>query len=264
MTLHFVTWKWQQDKPVHGGGYIAEHVNVMHDMLKRNVTLPFRHVCVTDDPSGINPRVDFHPLWKDLNDKPNICGQHLPSCYRRLRLFDPVMQREMGIKPGERIISIDLDAVIVRNTDHHWKRTERFVGWARRGSVHPTVFNGSMWMFTAGDLEEIWTEFDPNTSPQEANRAGYMGSDQSWLSMKLVRQPYVGGWSPSNVISFSNDIWNKPQRTNLLRQADIIFFHGKHKPWHMEASRRHPWIKEHWRVSTTTPARRVTGAPVRA
>lgn len=258
--LHFVTWKWKQAMPVHGGGYNHEHVNVMHDMLRRNVTRQFRHVCVTDDPSNINTAVDFHPLWKDLNDKPNICGKHLPSCYRRLRLFDPIMQREMGISKGDRVVSIDLDCVIVRNTDHHWRRSERFIGWARRGSVHPTVFNGSMWMFTAGDLEEIWTEFDPATSPQEANRAGYMGSDQSWLSYKLVRQNYVGGWAPTNVISYSNDLLGK--RTNALSRADIVFFHGKRKPWHIEPVGQHAWIGEHWRVSTSSG--RVTGQAIRA
>lgn len=248
--LHFVTWKWKQGAvPPLGGGYNAEHVNVMYDMLKRNVTLPFRNICVTDDASKIHSGVETFPLWTDLNDKPNICGKHLPSCYRRLKLFDPITQREMGIRKGDRIISIDLDAVILRNTDGLWKRKERFIGWARRGSVHPTVFNGSLWMFTAGDLEEVWTEFDPSTSPQEANRAGYMGSDQSWLSYKLIkRHDVVGGYSLPNVASYSNDIHNK--RSDHIKRAQIVFFHGKIKPWH--ATAKHDWIRDNWSIKTTT------------
>ena len=242
--IHFVSWKWKQAG--HRELYTADHVNVLQDMLVRNCTIPFRHICVTDDPSRINPRIDFQPLWPDLNDRPNICGQHLPSCYRRLRLFDPLVQREMGIGKGERIVSIDLDVVIVANTDHHWRRDERFVGWARRGTYHPTVFNGSLWMFSAGDLEYMWTEFDPNTSPREANKAGYMGSDQSWLSYKLIREPWVGGFSAPQVVSYANDVRNK----RVPNGVDIVFFHGKRKPWHPQTQAEAPWIRDHWRMST--------------
>lgn len=247
--LTFVSWKWKQAG--HREGYTAEHVNVLHDMLRRHCTIPFRHICVTDDPSRINPAVDFFQLWRDLSDRPNICGKHLPSCYRRLRLFDPTTQTEMGIAKGDRIVSIDLDTVIIANTDHHWRRTERFIGWVRRGTYHPTVFNGSLWAFNAGDLEYMWTEFNPNTSPQEANKAGFMGSDQSWLSYKLVREPFVGGFAAPHVISYNGDVRNK----RIPPQADIVFFHGKRKPWNPQVQNEAPWIKDHWKIASSTAPR---------
>jgi hypothetical protein len=238
--LVFVSWKWKQ--PGFREPYTHEYVNKLHYGLRRHTTIPFRHICVTDDPSHIDTAIDVHQLWKDLNDTPNICGHHLPSCYRRLKLFSPIEQERMGIREGSRIVSIDLDAVIVGNCDDLWRRPERFVGWARPGSRHATVFNGSLWMFTAGDLEELWTTFIPGKSNVEANRAGFMGSDQSWLSYKLINTDYIGGFGPA-VKSFPTELRGKL----LPSHASIVFFHGRQKPWHAATQHQAPWIRDHWR-----------------
>lgn len=237
--LVFVTWKWKQNgfREV----YTAQHVNTMHAMLKRHTKMPFRHICITDDATGIDAGIQVHPLWNDHNDMANVCGRHLPSCYRRLKLFSPIEQAKMGIAPGARIVSIDIDGVITGPTDELWKRPERFVGWARRGSRHPTVFNGSLFMFTAGDLENIWTEFEPRSSPTIANRAGYMGSDQSWLSYMLIRQNYIGGFGPR--VQAYPDFKRQPLKPN----ASIVFFNGREKPWHPATITQAPWIADHWR-----------------
>lgn len=242
--LNFITWKWKQ--PGFRETYTAEHVNVMQNMLRRHCRIPFRHICITDDPSRISTSVEVFQLWKDLNDIPNICGHHLPSCYRRLKLFSPIVQEEMGIREGERIVSIDLDGVITKNTDDLWRREERFVGWARRGSRQPTVFNGSLWMFTAGDFEEVWTTFDPKRSTVEANKCGYMGSDQSWLSYQFMGKDYIGGFGPS-VVSWPTELKRYPKEKSLPNHAAIVFFHGKSKPWHPGMQATVPWLREHWR-----------------
>jgi hypothetical protein len=56
-------------------------------------------------------------------------------------------------------------------------RDQMFVGWAVPGTRHNKVFNGSMWMFTAGDeLQWMWDTFKPDQSPQRALQAGFYGS----------------------------------------------------------------------------------------
>src|SRR5690606_16506721 len=185
--LHVVLWKWNQ--PGYRERFTSEHVNVMGKMLRRHMN-GYRHrvVCVTDNSSRIDPTIDTFPLWNNYNHLPNASGRHLPSCYRRLKIFDPVTQREMGINPGDRVMSIDLDMVIARDLRPLVTRQEPFVGWAVRGTVHPRVFNGSMFMFTAGEFEEVWTSFHPELSPRKAFKLGYFGSDQAWLSFNLSKR----------------------------------------------------------------------------
>jgi hypothetical protein len=241
--LHIVMWKWKQANA--RSGYTSEHVNVMADMIRRNLKgVPFRLVLVTDDPAGVDPGVDIHPLWDDFRDMNNASGAHLPSCYRRLKLFDPKTQEEMGIQAGDRVAWIDLDTVIVGDLAPIFTRKEKFVGWAVRGVKHLRVFNGSLVLFTAGLFSEIWSDFDPETSPKVANRHGFFGSDQSWISFRLVRNPDCAGFSYPQVLSYTRDVRRRPA---IQKNASIVFFHGRAKPWHPEVIQESKWIPKYWR-----------------
>lgn len=242
---HVVTWKWTQPGVRAQSVYTSEHVNVFHSMMKRNTPkMEYKLWCITDDETDIHPEVECFPLWRDLDQLKNASGAHLPSCYRRLRLFDPATQKEMGIKPGDRITWIDLDAVIVGDMRHVFKRTERFVGWAVRGVRHLRVFNGSIVQFSAGDLEEIWKDFNPDTSPETAKRHGYFGSDQSWISFKLAKRIDCAGFGYPHVLSYPNELQRRPIVPN---NASIVFFHGAKKPWHDNVKRFSPWVEKHWK-----------------
>lgn len=240
---NIVLWKWHQ--PGFREPYSMREANVMVHMLRRNISpeLDYRIILVTDDPEGA--ACDTFPLWSDHNRVNNASGAHLPSCYRRLRLFDPATQEAMGIGMDERIISIDLDAVIISNIDKVLLRSEMFVGWAVRGTYHPRVFNGSMWMFTSREMSFMWKDFDPKKSPMQAMQAGYMGSDQGWLSFRLAQRNDCAGWRWPEVASF-------PRETDKIRRLDvgnkIIFFHGRSKPWHPDTVRRAPWLKRYYHM----------------
>lgn len=239
MTITFVCWKWRGRNPT--VVYKAEYVNAMTSMLERRCSLPKRVVCVTDDVGGV--KCETHPLWGDYEHIKNVSGQHLPSCYRRLKIFDPATQRAMGIKEGTRVVSIDLDAVLTNAIDSLFLRPERFVGWHVPGTRHETVYNGSMFMFTAGDLEHVWREFNPVKSPAASLVAGYMGSDQGYLSHKLVKEPWASGWTAGRdgVLSFVRDVGKKKVRPMTGR---IVFFAGRRKPWHDDVLKEHPWIHD--------------------
>lgn len=240
--LQVVLWKWQQ--PNAREVYTAQHVNVMASMLHRNLSgLKYRIVCVTDDPYGVMP--ETHPLWEDHNDLPNATKHNLPSCYRRLKLYDPATQAAMGIKPGDRIMSIDLDTLVLRPLKPilDAASTHRFMGWALPGQHHPKVFNGSLQIFTAGDLSEIWSAFNPASSPRDALKAGFLGSDQSWLSMNLVNKPKCDGLGYPAVASYPHHI---RRLSKLSKDVHLIFFHGSRKPWHELAMQESPWIKRYW------------------
>lgn len=239
----FVCWKWRSDK--YRQKFTAEHVNVWARGLSRCLKdAPHRMVCVTDDPEGIE--IETYPLWSDFTDLLNPSGEHLPSCYRRLKLFSGACTDEMGIARGSHVVWMDLDVVFVNDVrPMFYTRDEPFVGWRGVGSHNDEVYNGTVVMFRAGAVEYLWDEFDPVESPRAAHKARYFGSDQAWLSMRMAGR--AAHWSlRDGMFSYSRDV--RPARNGYLPpMARIVSFNGKWKPWDPEVVAKAPWIKEHWR-----------------
>jgi hypothetical protein len=240
----FVTWKWKPEDNFRSR-YTADHVNVMQQMLAKNVKAPHRVICVTDDPDNV--RVETFPLWDDGKGLKNVSGHHLPSCYRRLKLFDKATQESLGITSG-RIVSIDLDSVILDDMMPLLWKPEMFVGWGVPGTRHNVVFNGSMWMFNAGDeLQWMWDTFKPDFSPQRALAAGFFGSDQGYISHQLAYSQLVGKWTAQDgVLSYVRDV--RGPRI-LPKHARVVMFHGKRKPWDPNVRRESKWIEKYWKVT---------------
>jgi hypothetical protein len=247
--INFILWKWN------GRGFREKyepiHVNTMVRALEQHVKIPHRILLVTDNPAGVD--CPTHPLWDDHRSLPNISGQHLPSCYRRLKLFNSSTQREMGIPAGERIVSVDLDAVVIRDMTSMFDRTERFVGWIFKGYRGHPVINASMYMFSAGDLEEVWTEFNPAQSRMRSHSAGYLGSDQGHMSYVLLHKKVQGvsGWHRGDVLSFSRDVVKGQVPPSVGR---IVFFAGSRKPWHAEVRKTATWVSNYVTYDERTAA----------
>ncbi len=54
-----------------GDKYGAGYVNRLHSMVSRNLSLPFRFICFTDNSTGISSDIDCLPIidvGADLND----------------------------------------------------------------------------------------------------------------------------------------------------------------------------------------------------
>jgi hypothetical protein len=238
LSMIFVCWKWYSAH--YPTKFTAEHVNILAAMLKQHATVT-RLICITDDPEGVE--CETFPLWDDLGKTFNPNGRQYPSCYRRLKLFDPAMTRAMGIIDGTPIVSIDLDVVIVREINRlvdMWPE-DHFVGWRALSGYawkRPRYLNGSIWRLRAGMLPFIWTEFDPLTTPQLIYDQGYFGTDQGWLSLRLSERR---AWDDSHGIYAWS--WIRALPTN----ARIICFNGPEKPWHDNVRREAPWIQAHYR-----------------
>jgi len=245
MRTHIVLWKWGQDNMVGDRRYTYQHVNVMNAMLLRHTATmksPVRVVCVTDEPGGIH--CDTYPLWRDGRDLVNATKPTLPSCYRRLKLYDRETQRSMGIDLGDRIVSLDLDTVICGNMRPILETEGVYVGWQLAGTYHNEVYNGSFQMFTSGTLQRIWSDFDPEMSPLRAKSAGYLGSDQAWLSWQLAKQDGCAHIPFPEFASY-------PLHLRLSRvftgKHRLVFFHGKMKPWSTQSQLDSSWIQRYWR-----------------
>lgn len=233
--LTIVTWKWHPPAG-YRSTFSPETVNVLRRMVTRHYPHPHRFVCVTDDPAGIDGAVEILPLWQDLADLPSPHGGHNPSCYRRLKAF----AADAGALFGPRFVSIDLDTVIVGDMTSIWDRPEDFVIW---GETDPRSFyNGSMFLLRAGTRRQVWDDFDPAVSPQQAKAAGKFGSDQGWISYCLG--PGQAMWGRADGV-YSYRVHLVPRRGRLPADARIVMFHGHQDPWGPEAQRL-AWVREHY------------------
>lgn len=232
--LTVACFKWH--KPGYRSTYGPETVLTLRSMVARHYPHEHTFVCLTDDPTGLES-VRTIPLWNDYADLPAPTGPRNPSCYRRLKLFDPTIRMVLG----PRFVSLDLDCVLLGDLTPLWHRPEDFVMW---GDTNPkTHYNGSMVLMTAGARPKVWTEFNPHTSPGLAMAAGHFGSDQGWISFCLG--PGEARWTKADgVYSYRNDI----RLTGVLpTNAKAVFFHGRHDPWSPDVRRSHTWIDAHYR-----------------
>lgn len=240
--LHAVTWKWRQE---YCHSFLSEYANVLERMVRRHYDGDLRFVTVTDDPVGVDG--ETFPLWpdcSDLKDASQTGSGDRPWCYRRLKLFDPDQQRAMGIQPGDRIVSLDLDTVVVGDLNTLWDRNEAFVGWRVSNRATGYSYNGAMWMLRAGEYPDVWSSFDPATSPQRALRAGYLGDDQAWLSLVLGQDR--AAWTKADGIYTRKETMTIGESAPPT-DATIVMFHGRVKPWDAIAGEGPAWVSRYWR-----------------
>lgn len=242
--LDVICWKWKPN-PGYRSKFSVDTVNVLRRMVARNLSMPHRFSCITDDSKGIDPEVRVIPLWNDFSNVPSPSGAHNPSCYRRLRMFAPDAVELIG----ERIVSMDLDTVITGSLDPLFDRPEDFVIWGGQ-SVQPKQkilfnwYNGSLMMLRAGTRTQVWDKFDPKRSPMEAHRANSRGSDQGWITYCLGKGEAI--WTDKDgVLSYRSHIAVNGNR--LPPGARVVNFHGRNDPWNSEIYSRCTWIREHYR-----------------
>lgn len=237
--IAFVTWLWAPHRH-YRSQFCATHVNTLAAMVRRNYSKPMRFLCVTDISQGIDRSVEIVTAWNDFS---NLASPHgptfkQPSCYRRLRAFHP----DVGKVLGERFVSMDLDTVIVNDITPLFDRAEDFVCWAETDPR--SYYNGSLFMLRAGSRPQVWTKFDPKTSPAEAKRAGRFGSDQSWLSHCLGNGEAT--WTQADGV-YSYRIHIQTKGGVLPDDARVVNCHGGQDPWGREMSRL-DWVREHYRL----------------
>ena len=238
MKLTVVTFLW---KPLPGyrSHFKAEHVNILARMVKRHYAQPYEFVCITDDPTGIDPDIRIIPLWDDHAKVMNPCDGRTrqPNCYRRLKIF----ARDAGQWLGERIVCLDLDCVIAADLVPLWNRKEDFIIWGDTNQCNP--YNASMMMMTAGCRPQVWEQFDPIESPKKTKAAGYFGSDQAWLALILGKNE--ARWRVQDGV-YSYRVHGAFRKNTLLPGARVIMFHGHEDPWGEQAQKLQ-WVRDNWK-----------------
>lgn len=204
--LTVVTWKWDDGiHPKKGLKFGLEHLRVLANMLERHLHVPFELVCVTDQPEKIDKRYRIVKIWTDYKE--------LGGCFRRLKMFSPDAEKIFG---GDRLLSIDLDTVIVGDMTPLVDRPEDFIIWGEHWRRNP--YCGSMWLLRAGSRSTVWTEFDPKNYPPTSEGRYPLGTDQ-WRINDCLYPSELMWTTDDGVYNFGMDIRIRPNVLEKIKGA---------------------------------------------
>lgn len=225
--LHVCTWLW-------GDKYDDSYVRKLAASVHRNLTEGHRFICFTDRERHLGAGIEQWPIKVEDYRLTQVKG-----CFARLRLFDPEFQATLGIKPGDRIVNLDIDMVVTGELDELFNRTDGFTILQGVNAVNPCRHNGSAWMLRAGYRPDVWSDFSLDVAPT----APYyeFPDDQAWTFAKM---PNAGAWGPeAGVFGFQKPGW-PPGTTNLPVGAKLVAFFGWRDPSKFEHL---GWVKDNWR-----------------
>ena len=227
----------------HGTKYSADYVNKLYNMVKRNCTLDYDFVCLTDDTNGLNSNILTVPL-----------PEFLSGWWCKPYMFS----NQLGLDGT--ILYLDLDVVIAKNIDHlflyeptSWCTIRDFT---RKMRPSWQKYNSSVVRFRSNELVSFWKDFEQD---QKAIQRRWHG-DQDWLYDIATRSKLPAKMFPDNwILSWKWEIRRTkdfasggPRGSRKLRTIEhvtppneccITVFHGDPQPHNCDD----PWVKENWK-----------------
>jgi hypothetical protein len=208
--------------------YKPEHVNILANALRYFDPDPHRFVCITDETKGFSPAVEVMPMPKAAKALSHLQapqGRDFPASYRRLWLFSKAAK-----EIGDRVMLLDVDAMILGDLRPLWEVDADFVGW-RPMSIwgKENRIGGGTWLLKTGKVSWLWDNFikNPQKMIDETRELGWNGSDQAIMSRFLPKKYPV--WPQMSGIYGIQDggmSWDLPPK-----DARICHFNGESKFW---------------------------------
>jgi len=229
--IDVLCWKW-------GALFGPEYVNRMAAMLRRHLTVPHQLHCITDNAEGI---ADHVVVW-------TMPGQYAntPRCRRRMQQY----AADFDGRIGERLLSVDLDMVLVADITPLVQRPEPIVMWRVQ---YADVLSGSFVLWNAGALDGAWRAFQrsPESFPREASPRG-IGSDQAMLNHYLSTRPPIAEWKDADgFVPYFGTGYEAlehqgvgPNRPRLPPHARVVVL-GSADKYVMDTG-KFDWVREHW------------------
>jgi hypothetical protein len=201
-----------------GPEYRVEHVKALADGVARNLSLPYRFCCLTDQPAEVGAAgVEALPLT-----------QAWPGWWAKLALF------EHGLFKGLTAY-FDLDTIIARPIDALLKDQT----FTMCEDFYNTRAVNSSFMVWNCDLSEVYDAFaqDPDRYVREYKVIGKWG-DQDFIGNHTPVKPEL--WQkkyPGAVVSYKANIRGHHRHPREVgngkvpASARVICFHGLPRPW---------------------------------
>lgn len=224
--INVLTWYWRQ--PGGRTQYSDLHIHVWADMVRRNLSLPHRIACVTNEDISV-PGVEAIRPPREFEDfRIPSWPEHRPQCLRRLVMFRPDAAKWFG----ERFACMDLDCVIGGSLDPIIGCDDDFR--MAVGTAQGRPYNGSLIVMSAGARPQVYERF----TIAGAISAGreFVGSDQAWIAYCLG--PNERTFGAEDGLTYHG----LPRSPETVRR--VMFYPGNTKPWMRE---RDPWVLENYR-----------------
>ena len=229
-----------------GDKFPANYVNRLYGMVERNLSLPFRFVCFTENNDDIRGEVEIQPL-PELDLPANAPERG----WRKLTVF----KKSFGGLNGQTLF-LDLDVVIVGSLDKFFTYPGEFLIAHDKKNPRKIEGNSSVFRFEIGQYPQILEYFEKNSELVKSE----VRHEQAYLSREIHKLGKLGYWPDEWVPSFKYRCcpsWIKSwfKAPFIPNKAKIIIFHGLPNPpeaikgisgkWyrHIQPS---PWIAEHW------------------
>lgn len=238
--ISIVTFMWN-DKP-YRTKFDHTHVNRFFKMIDKNVTIPHRKICITDNEQGIDDSIETYKLWQNPCPRYAQTNENKPNCFYRIKMFDPAIEEIVG----KRFVWMDLDAIVLDNIDNLLCDTANLKMWKVDGERMPC--NGSFVMHKVGTRPELFQKFraqqiHPVTGLKVA---GMVGSDQAWIATQLTEAEQRNTFGMKDgIYSYRCHIKKMLDHGEKFpKDAKIVFFHGKENPWDSKIYHAYKWIQE--------------------
>jgi hypothetical protein len=235
-----------------GTKYGPEYVNRLYSMVSRNITRPYRFVCLTDDVTGLRSEVEAFELPKiGIADFDNRQPWTKAHGWLKLTCFAPQVHNLTGPT-----LYLDIDIVIVGNLDCFFEPEGDFFvikEWDKRDDTG----NTSVFRYNIGAHADALEPL--RTNIPEATK--HVRNEQEYITQYIARQGRLKYWPAEWCRSFKRHCvkpfpmsWFKAPE--IPPNARIIAFHGKPNPpdaiagisgkWYRKVLPT-AWVKEHWR-----------------
>lgn len=236
ISRNVVCMKW-------GTLYDSRYVNHLYRAVRRNLSLPHRFICLTDDASGIDDGVECYPL-----PSMGLSAARLKhGGFQKIGIFKRDLHDLRGV-----CLFLDLDVVIVGSLDdffaikphelvavQEWRKARDYILlWRKRGA------NTSVFAFHCGEQCQIYDEF---MAHQEENFRRFR--IEQYVVTHYAR--HLRYWDGAWVRSFKRDCMPTISCRPLVRaprlplDARIVAFHGVPNPAELVAGGR--WGRHWWR-----------------
>ena len=236
------------------GFYTPDYVSKLYRSLKRNSTVPFEFICLSDT-NDIEADVIL----------PYNHHSDIKKHWHKLKFFSPQFG---GQKPGDDIIIMDIDQVIVGNVDEllgHSVKENELVSYGQWWD-NKLKLNGGFYKFKSGSIKSIWDDFslNPNYWQMHYYKKGvvhhkYYGEQNyvDWkvqehnIKLTLTPREWLGRHTDNTMDNVElNKIYSKKFNTDYMILDDVnekikvVHFTGVGKTIH---DHKENFIKENWK-----------------
>lgn len=228
-----------------GVKYPAEYVNKLRSAVARNLALPHRFVCLTDDASGLDPSIETFPIPAMPVD---ISGPE--RGWTKILTFSDRLYDLEG-----QCLFLDLDLLIMQSIDEVFRYPGDVLiikDWLKRDGTG----NSSVYRFEIGKHPQVLQEF---IARWPALKQEYR-NEQEFISAVLLKHNALQYWPNGWCKSFKRDCMH-PFPLSLIKtpsqplDAKFVVFHGHPNPHEAIAGktgkwyrfmRPTPWIAQFW------------------